>query len=222
MVRLVRRRGQRRMKRGEIWFAATPGGDRPVLVLTRDPVTDRIGAVVVAALTRTEAWTGVGTEAAAGPRRGAYRLRGELRQPAYRPARRLAPPSHAAYRAAHGGSLPRRRADVGLPARQEAPHRDRRARRPAVSPVRPAPLLPPSPSPTRSPPPGTRTTRSYQASALTSPSAGRRQHRLYLLALPHPTPALQREHAPQGRGTDRPVHARLRWDPRWRRSRRAL
>ena len=41
------------MRRGEIWFAATPGGDRPVLILTRDPVADRIGAVVVAALTRT-------------------------------------------------------------------------------------------------------------------------------------------------------------------------
>lgn len=41
------------MQRGDIWFAATPGGDRPVLVLTRDPVADRIGAVVVAALTRT-------------------------------------------------------------------------------------------------------------------------------------------------------------------------
>lgn len=41
------------MKRGEIWFARTPGGDRPVLVLTRDPVADRVGAVVVAALTRT-------------------------------------------------------------------------------------------------------------------------------------------------------------------------
>ncbi len=41
------------MKRGEIWFAATPGGDRPVLVLTRDPVADRIQSVVVAALTRT-------------------------------------------------------------------------------------------------------------------------------------------------------------------------
>lgn len=40
------------MKRGEIWFAATGrGGDRPVLVLTRDPVADRIDAVVVAALT---------------------------------------------------------------------------------------------------------------------------------------------------------------------------
>ena len=42
------------MPRGEVWFAATPGGDRPVLVLTRDPIADRIGAVVVAALTRTK------------------------------------------------------------------------------------------------------------------------------------------------------------------------
>jgi mRNA interferase MazF len=41
------------MQRGELWFAAAPGGDRPVLVLTRDPVADRIGSVVVAALTRT-------------------------------------------------------------------------------------------------------------------------------------------------------------------------
>ncbi|MBV8955692.1 MAG: type II toxin-antitoxin system PemK/MazF family toxin [Solirubrobacterales bacterium] len=41
------------MKRGEIWFAAAPGGDRPVLVLTRDPVADRIAYVTVAALTRT-------------------------------------------------------------------------------------------------------------------------------------------------------------------------
>lgn len=41
------------MQRGELWFAATPGGDRPVLILTRDPVADRIEAVVVAALTRT-------------------------------------------------------------------------------------------------------------------------------------------------------------------------
>jgi mRNA interferase MazF len=41
------------MRRGELWFAETSGGDRPVLVLTRDPVADRIGAVVVAALTRT-------------------------------------------------------------------------------------------------------------------------------------------------------------------------
>jgi mRNA interferase MazF len=37
-----------------VWFAAATGGDRPVLVLTRDPVADRIGAVVVAALTRTQ------------------------------------------------------------------------------------------------------------------------------------------------------------------------
>lgn len=41
------------MQRGEVWFAATPDGDRPVLVLTRDPAADRIGSVVVAALTRT-------------------------------------------------------------------------------------------------------------------------------------------------------------------------
>lgn len=41
------------MKRGEVWFAATPGGDRPVLVLTRDPVAERIDSVVVAGLTRT-------------------------------------------------------------------------------------------------------------------------------------------------------------------------
>lgn len=41
------------MQRGEVWFASTPGGDRPVLVLTRDPVADRIGSVVVAAITRT-------------------------------------------------------------------------------------------------------------------------------------------------------------------------
>lgn len=39
--------------RGEIWWATTPGGDRPVLVLTRDPVADRVAAVVVAACTRT-------------------------------------------------------------------------------------------------------------------------------------------------------------------------
>jgi mRNA interferase MazF len=41
------------MVRGEIWWAETAGGDRPVLVMTRDPVADRIGAVVVAACTRT-------------------------------------------------------------------------------------------------------------------------------------------------------------------------
>jgi mRNA interferase MazF len=42
------------MQRGEVWFAKTPGGDRPVLVITRDPVADRIGSVVVAALTKTK------------------------------------------------------------------------------------------------------------------------------------------------------------------------
>lgn len=41
------------MLRGEVWWAETPGGDRPVVVLTRDPVADRIGAVVVALCTRT-------------------------------------------------------------------------------------------------------------------------------------------------------------------------
>lgn len=42
------------MRRGEVWFAKTPGGDCPVLILTRDPAADRIGSVVVATLTRTE------------------------------------------------------------------------------------------------------------------------------------------------------------------------
>ncbi len=41
------------MLRGEVWFAETPGGERPVFILTRDPVADRIGAIAVAALTRT-------------------------------------------------------------------------------------------------------------------------------------------------------------------------
>jgi mRNA interferase MazF len=42
------------MRRGEIWFADTPGGDRPVLILTRDPVAERIDSLIVAALTRTK------------------------------------------------------------------------------------------------------------------------------------------------------------------------
>ena len=41
------------MQRGEVWFAALPDGGCPVLIMTRDPVAGRIGAVVVAALTRT-------------------------------------------------------------------------------------------------------------------------------------------------------------------------
>ena len=56
------------MQRGEIWFASTPGGDRPVLVLTRDPVADRIGSVVVAALTRTR--RGLASELALTPADG--------------------------------------------------------------------------------------------------------------------------------------------------------
>lgn len=54
--------------RGEIWWAATPGGDRPVLVLTRDPVADRIEAVVVAACTRTV--RGLTSELPLGPKDG--------------------------------------------------------------------------------------------------------------------------------------------------------
>jgi len=54
--------------RGEIWWADTPGGDRPVLVLTRDPVADRIGAVVVAACTRTV--RGLTSELPLGPEDG--------------------------------------------------------------------------------------------------------------------------------------------------------
>jgi hypothetical protein len=34
------------LRRDELWLAGTPGGDRPVLVLTRGPVADRIGALV--------------------------------------------------------------------------------------------------------------------------------------------------------------------------------
>jgi mRNA interferase MazF len=42
------------VKGGEIWFADVGrGGDRPVLVLTRDAVAVQIGAVVVAQLTTT-------------------------------------------------------------------------------------------------------------------------------------------------------------------------
>lgn len=35
-----------------MWWASTQGGDRPVVVLTRDPLADRMGAVVAAACTR--------------------------------------------------------------------------------------------------------------------------------------------------------------------------
>jgi len=40
------------MERGEIWFAATQV-EIAILVITRDPVADRSGSVVVAAITRT-------------------------------------------------------------------------------------------------------------------------------------------------------------------------
>jgi mRNA interferase MazF len=56
-------------QRGEIWWAATPeGGDRPVLVLTRDPVAGSNRAVVVAALTRTV--RGLSSELPLGPEDG--------------------------------------------------------------------------------------------------------------------------------------------------------
>ena len=51
-----------------MWWASTPGGDRPVLVLTRDPVADRIGAVVVAVCTRTV--RGLSSELPLGPQDG--------------------------------------------------------------------------------------------------------------------------------------------------------
>ena len=41
------RRTRMDMKKGDIWFAATPGGDCPVLVLTCDPVAGRIGSTGV-------------------------------------------------------------------------------------------------------------------------------------------------------------------------------
>ena len=56
------------MVRGEVWWASTPGGDRPVLVLTRDPVADRAGGVVVAACTRTV--RGLLSELVLGPQDG--------------------------------------------------------------------------------------------------------------------------------------------------------
>ena len=56
------------MVRGEVWWTSTAGGDRPVLVLTRDPVADRIGGVVVAACTRTI--RGVLSELPLGPEDG--------------------------------------------------------------------------------------------------------------------------------------------------------
>lgn len=56
------------MVRGEIWWAETPSGDRPVIILTRDPVADRLDAVVVVACTRTV--RGVQSELPLGPEDG--------------------------------------------------------------------------------------------------------------------------------------------------------
>lgn len=56
------------MVRGEVWWASTAGGDRPVLVLTRDPVADRVGGVVVVACTRTV--RGLLSELVLGPQDG--------------------------------------------------------------------------------------------------------------------------------------------------------
>lgn len=53
------------MVRGEVWWAETPSGDRPVVVMTRDPIADRLDAVVVVACTRTI--RGVQSELALGP-----------------------------------------------------------------------------------------------------------------------------------------------------------
>lgn len=86
------------MVRGEIWWAATAGGDRPVLVLTRDPVADRIDAVVVAACTRTV--RGLLSELALGPQDGmpedcvvSFDNLHTLRRPAFRTLiTRLSPP----------------------------------------------------------------------------------------------------------------------------------
>lgn len=51
-----------------MWWAAAPGGERPVMVLTRDPVAARVGAVVVVACTRTI--RGLSSELALGPEDG--------------------------------------------------------------------------------------------------------------------------------------------------------
>lgn len=56
------------MVRGEVWWADAGRGDRPVLVMTRDPVADRIDAIVVAACTRTI--RGLRSEVRLGPQDG--------------------------------------------------------------------------------------------------------------------------------------------------------
>lgn len=56
------------MQRGEVWFAKTPGGDRPVVVMTRDPVAERIQRLVVAEVRSDE--RGLVSELVLGPERG--------------------------------------------------------------------------------------------------------------------------------------------------------
>ena len=92
------------MQRGEIWFAATPGGDRPVLVLTRDPVADRMGSVVVAALTRTRPRAGVRTVVDR-VRRRADRQRHQLRQHPHDPSWHLPPEGDFTVAVAYGPTL---------------------------------------------------------------------------------------------------------------------
>ncbi len=58
------------MRRGEIWWADLPSpvGSRPVVILTRDAVLDRIESVVVAIVTRTI--RGLPTEVVLGRQQG--------------------------------------------------------------------------------------------------------------------------------------------------------
>ena len=58
------------MRRAEVWWAELPPpvGPRPVVVLTRNAVSDTIGAVVVALVTRTS--RGLPTEVSVGKGEG--------------------------------------------------------------------------------------------------------------------------------------------------------
>jgi mRNA interferase MazF len=58
------------MRRAEVWWAELPPpvGPRPVVVLTRNAVSDTIGAVVVALVTRTS--RGLSTEVSVGKAEG--------------------------------------------------------------------------------------------------------------------------------------------------------
>lgn len=56
------------IRRGDVWFAATPSGDRPVLVLTRDPVVSLLQRIAVAELRSTARQ--VESELELGPKNG--------------------------------------------------------------------------------------------------------------------------------------------------------